>query len=75
MTIPEPQTIDTGGPGFALALRTVIAVFGISSIAWVVVGICIHDMNSTQQTVFGGLDWVMKLTLGAIVGLVGGKAS
>jgi hypothetical protein len=62
------ETLDTGGTLFKTVLWIVTAIFGASLIAWGVVGLCVASPTPPQTAVFNGLDWVVKLTLGAMPG-------
>jgi hypothetical protein len=75
MSDAPQQVLDTGGAHFKLVVIIVTIIFGLAIVAWGLLGILVAAPTASQTTVFDGLDWVVKLTLGALVGLLGGKAT
>jgi hypothetical protein len=61
------------GPNYRLLLISVIVIFVVSLAVYVTLGIVVAHPTDTQLNVFGVLDFVVKSTLGAILGLLGAK--
>lgn len=61
------------GPNYRLLLVSVIVIFVVSLAVYVTLGIVVTHPSDTQLNVLGVLDFVVKSTLGAILGLLGGK--
>jgi hypothetical protein len=60
---------------YKFLLTTVVAMFATSVVALVVVACCWKQPTDLQTQVIGILDSVAKSTLGAILGLLGGKVA
>ncbi|GAB7070380.1 hypothetical protein H7J06_11555 [Mycobacterium hodleri] len=69
------STLDTGGPLFRTVLWMVFAVFVVAFAGWAVVGLCVANPTPPQTAVVDGLDWVVKIGFGTLIGLLGGKAT
>jgi hypothetical protein len=63
------------GPYYKVTLLAVIAIFILSLITYAALGVYLDSPTANAQKVFDVLDFVVKSTLGAILGLVGGKVS
>ncbi|GAB1811863.1 hypothetical protein MUNTM_09010 [Mycobacterium sp. MUNTM1] len=61
------------GPNYRLLLITVIVIFVVSLCGYVTLGIVVAHPTGTQLNVLGVLDFVVKSTLGALLGLLGAK--
>jgi hypothetical protein len=61
------------GPNYRLLLISVIVIFVVSLAVYVTPGIVVAHPTDTRLNVFGVLDFVVKSTLGAILGLLGAK--
>jgi hypothetical protein len=62
-----------GGLNYKILLISVVVIFVVSLAAYVTLGMVVARPTATQSNVFGVLDFVVKSTLGAILGLLGAK--
>jgi hypothetical protein len=61
------------GPWFSRILVTVIALMFVCLALWVILAIAITDPTSGQSTMIDGVSRGFTGSLGAILGLLGGK--
>jgi hypothetical protein len=61
------------GPNHKLLLISVIVMFVVSLAVYVTLGMMVAHPTDAQLNVIGVLDFVVKSTLGAILGLLGAK--
>jgi len=60
-------------PHYKLILLSVIAIFAISIVTWIALGMAFEAPTQSQMRVFDGIYTVWTSTLGAILGLLGAK--
>lgn len=66
----------SGGPGFKLALLAVISVTVVCLAAMLIIAFALHGQpNSVQAKVLDTVTNVFVAGIGALIGLIGGKAS
>jgi hypothetical protein len=75
MTSPRANDAITVGPHYKMVLITVIVTFFVSFAAYALLGMLVANPTPLQTRVIDVFGFVLKATLGTILGLLGGKVA